>query len=31
MIHFDAFDFSEGRSEEVLRFFWCSGVFHVQQ
>ena len=24
MIHFNTFDFSEGRSEEVISFFWCS-------
>ena len=24
MINFDAVDFSERRSEEVISFFWCS-------
>ena len=28
MIHFDALDFSECRSEEVISFFWRSVYFH---
>ena len=27
MIHFDALDFSEWHSEEVISFFWCSVYF----
>ena len=29
MIHFNAFDFSECRSKEVISFFWCSVYLNV--
>ena len=29
MINFDAVDFSEHRSEEVISFFWCSDSVYI--
>ena len=31
MINFDAVDFSERRSEEVISFFWCSVYMYAQE